>query len=122
MEGFCTQCGLEIESFEGLERCPRCGTDGKPCDYANQLTVSINLHELRLLCIWAENWGTKCNGTDVVYAIANRLRKQFPEKFKDHPLTMADEFKQLKDCGYDFLTNHPAADNPETGESYRPES
>ena len=68
-----------------------------------------------MLCIWAENWATKHDMSDVVYAIAGRLRKQLP---KDHPLTMADEFKQMKDMGFKFETNHPAADNPETGESF----
>ena len=116
-EGFCTTCGFIVESFDGLENCPQCGSEGVPCNYENQITVSVNLHELRLLCIWAENYGTKIDKADVVYGIASRLRRQIPPD-KDVPLTMADEFKQIKDFGYKFETNHPAADNPDTGDNY----
>jgi hypothetical protein len=115
-EGFCTLCGEKIRSFEGLEKCPHCGTKGVPCGYENQVNVSINMHELRVLCIWAENWGqTKSDdpnlSPDVVYAIARRLRRQLGDK--DTSLTMADEFRQLKDSGYEFETDHPSAERVE---------
>ena len=121
-EGFCTLCGEKIKSFDGLEKCPHCGTEGVPCAYENQVNVSINLHELRLLCIWAENWGNKIGvdrlslssgrlETDVVYAIARRIRRQLGDK--DAALTMADEFRELKDFGYKFETNHPSAERAE---------
>lgn len=109
MEGFCTHCGFQIEKFEGLRECPKCGTTGVPCKHEDQVEVSINLHELRILCIWAENWGQEINGPDVVYSIANRLKKQLPEKTS---LTLADEFIGLKDQGIDFKTNHPSGDLP----------
>lgn len=112
-EGFCTLCGFQVESFEGLTECPNCGTDGVPCHNDNQVTVSINTHELRLLCIWAENWAGQTEApVDVVYAIAARLRKQLPKDKQDLPLTMADEFRALKDAGFDYKTNHPAGDQP----------
>jgi hypothetical protein len=126
--GFCTHCGVDIESWEGLTCCPTCGTTGVPCAYADQHDVSVNLHELRVLCLWAENWALHCTRRpnldeaskaihmdEVVYAIAGRLLKQLPA---GSALTMAGEFKELKDSGYKFETNHPAADNPDTGESF----
>lgn len=115
MPGFCTTCGHHVDSFDGLSCCPNCGSDGRPCDDANQVTVSISTHELRLLCIWAENWGHAIKDgsgdASVVYGIAVRLRKQLGDK--DTPLTMADKFQQLKDdLGYKVETNHPAGDIP----------
>lgn len=110
--GFCTRCNEQIGSFEGLEACPRCGTRGVPCDYGNQVDVSVNTHELRVLCMWAENWAYSKEDVDedVVYAIARRLRAQLGSK--DVPLTMADEFRGLKEAGYDFETNHPSGQRP----------
>lgn len=110
VEGFCTTCNFQVESFDGLTQCPQCGSKGVPCAYKNQVTVSVNTHELRLLCIWAENWGNKIGSPDVVYAIAGRLRRQLVDK--DLPLTMADEFQQLRDMGMEFETNHPSGDQP----------
>ena len=111
--GFCTLCNLQIDSFDNLTECPRCGTKGVPCHNDNQISISINLHELRILCIWSENWANTTEAPqDVIYAIAARLRKQLPENKKNVPLTMADEFAALKDAGYDYETNHPSGDQP----------
>jgi len=111
-EGFCTRCGFKIETFKGLGACPRCGTKGIPCLSENQVNVSINVHELRVLCIWAENWALAHADVDedVVYAIALRLRRQLGEK--DTSLTLADELRALRDAGYDVDTNLPAGDRP----------
>src|SRR5262245_13890414 len=107
-QGFCTECSGVIETFEGLSSCPHCGTKGLPCSNDKQVTVSINTHELRLLCIWAENWQAKLDPpSTVVYAIARRLKKQLPEGTL---LTMRDEFQALRDAGFEFTTNHPAAE------------
>jgi hypothetical protein len=109
--GFCTRCSLKIESFEGLTQCPRCGSKGVPCGYDAQVSISVNTHELRILCIWAENWaGSTDADEDTVYAIAARLRRQLGDN--DYPLTMADEFRALKAAGVDYETNHPAGDQP----------
>lgn len=107
--GFCTTCGYQITSFDGLTCCPNCGSTGVPCAAEDQVTVSVNVHELRLLCIWAENWGQKIETPDVVYGIAARLRKQIPD---GTPLTMADEFLKLRQMGVSFETNHPSGDEP----------
>lgn len=115
--GFCTCCNYQVSSFDNLTECHQCGTTGIPCAYEDQRTISINLHELRLLCIWAENWQFLLSEkTDVVYAIATRIRKQIKDC---PPLTMADEFQKIKELFPNFETNHPAADNPETSENYQ---
>lgn len=106
-EGFCTACSGIIESFKGLRCCPHCQTTGVPCSNDKQVTVSVNIHELRVLCIWAENYENSIKEKGAVtYAIARRLRRQLPEGTS---LTMKDEFQGLRDAGYDFETNHPAA-------------
>lgn len=112
MSGFCTLCGFRVASFEGLKCCPRCGHKGIPCSDHYQQNVSINLQELRVLCMWAENWAhahKEENPTmlSVVYGIAHRLRQQLVE---GTCLTMSDEFEQLRKAGYDFETNHPSED------------
>lgn len=115
--GFCTLCSFKITSFDRLTACPRCGTTGKPCGAEDQFTISINYHELRVLCMWSENWadrhGTKETATeedkrmpDVVKAIAARLRPQLPEGKRS--ITMRDEFSELADKFPEFETNHPA--------------
>lgn len=107
--GFCTTCSFKIASFDGLTCCPNCGSKGVPCGVENQVTVEVNTHELRLLCIWAEHYGNQIKNADVIYGIAARLRRQLP---KDLCLTMADEFGELKRMGFSFETNHPSGDLP----------
>lgn len=109
--GFCTVCGVQVASFEGLQRCPHCGTQSLPCSFAEQVQVTVNLQELRVLCMWAERWALEreqegCN-PDLVYAIATRLRNQLPTHLQ-HPLTMADELMKLREAGVQYSTNHPA--------------
>lgn len=90
--GYCTECGFHVDTFEGLNGCPSCGTKGLPCPDDWQITVSVNWHELRILSMWAENWQRQHqeqNPTRVVYAIADRLRLQVSSDFP--PLTMAAE-------------------------------
>jgi hypothetical protein len=114
-EGFCTLCSASIESFEGLARCPKCGTDSQPCSNDNQINVKINLHELRILCIWAENWADKCyNDSDVtgrnkmmpelIKAITARLRPQIGNGI---PITMRDEMELLTKVTYPNLASRP---------------
>jgi len=114
--GFCTRCSFKIESWEGLTECPQCGSKSIPCGFEDQVDISINTHELRILCIWSENWGKQIekdsgeSDANTVYAIAGRIRKQLGEK--DCPLTMADEFNSMREAGINFETNHPADDQP----------
>lgn len=111
--GFCTLCSHHVDSFDGLTCCPNCMHTGKPCGDGDQVSVNVNVHELRVLCIWAENWAHHSKSQprsewmpDIVYAIAARLRKQLGEHAKV-PLTMSDEFAHLKQH-FEFETNHPA--------------
>lgn len=101
-EGFCTQCGKEIESFEGLDRCPFCNTTSIPCDFKNQVNVSINTHELRILCIWAENHvhnvsdeQEQASMATTLRSICDRISKQLPEERKVC-LLLSDEVKEIK--------------------------
>ncbi len=91
--GFCTDCGHKVATFEGLNGCPSCGSRGAPCSDAEQVTVSINWHELRILAIWAENWQRdRVKTSKVVYAIAARLAAQHPGRT---PLTLAGELGEV---------------------------
>lgn len=92
MSGFCTECGVHIASFDGLSECPKCKTRGIPCDDADQVTVSINWHELHILCVWAENYQRARLSQRTVYAIASRLEAQHPTRT---PLTLARELGVL---------------------------
>lgn len=95
MSGFCVYCGHRVESFEGLSACPACGSKGLPCDDANQVSVSVNWHELRVLVIWAERWGLKIGKAGTVYAIARRIREQFPDRT---PLSLAGDISGLREA------------------------
>lgn len=107
-EGFCLDCGTEIESFEGLSACPFCGTTGSPASHKEQVNVSINWFELRILCIWAERWANEKNiDVHTVYGIAHRLEKQFPNMTK---LTLAGEISDLKRDFPDLETNIPGVE------------
>ena len=129
--GFCTLCGHRIDNFDGLRRCPNCHCNNPPCSDADQVTISINVRELRILGIWSENWALRGAEKsthpadkampDIVYAILNRIQKQLPLAHQQTPLSFREELGQLRSHGYDFQTNHPAADTPELGEHYKPD-
>lgn len=95
--GFCIDCGSEVESFDGLDACLFCNTQSVPCAWSDQVNVSVNWQELRVLVIWAENWArAHADSTPTmrrtVYRIAQRLRGQHPER---GPLTLAEELGDL---------------------------
>jgi predicted nucleic acid-binding Zn-ribbon protein len=90
--GFCTDCGARVESFEGLKGCPSCGTSNIPCLGDEQVNVSVNWHELHVLCVWAENWQRQNQLGRTVYAIAKRLHDQHPDR---GPLTLAGELGEI---------------------------
>ena len=90
--GFCTECSARINSFYGLSACPACGTSSVPCSDARQVTVSVNWHELHLLCVWAENYQRSQNLGRTVYAIAERLEAQRPDL---GALTLARELGEI---------------------------
>lgn len=87
---WCVDCGARFtqEEIEGWG-CPKCDSQGVPCDTDKDTTVEINWHELRILVIWAEQWARlhADKKTDrssesmpvTVQAIARRLQLQRPE-------------------------------------------
>ena len=97
-EARCVICGFEPESLAGVMACPQCGTKSVPCDPKNDIEVRINWHELAILVMWAERWADhiKEGSPDcpkVVYAIAQRLQAQFPERSS---LTLSGQFQEIK--------------------------
>lgn len=105
--GFCAECGQRYDTFEGLSRCVTCGTAGLPCPDKWQVTVSVNWHELRILCMWAEAHQRTLPDTRVVFAIANRLEAQHPELAKYDPLTLARELGQMAEYFGSAVVNDP---------------
>lgn len=109
----CTQCGSEFSDNEIEEKtaCPECGSTGVPMAISEDVEVKINWHELRILSIWAENWGRQCDKQEedeskktnlyTVMSIAERLQKQFPDKT---PLTLFSEVRDLRKS-YDIETD-----------------
>jgi hypothetical protein len=92
-EGFCILCGCTVDTFDGLTECPNCHTKALPCHFAHQVNVTINLQELRVLCMLADAFA-KHSGThdpNIVPAIAARIKGQLPQ-FVDEPLTMLEMF------------------------------
>jgi len=89
-------CGLDIEEFtDDMECCPNCKTTSVPCTYDNQVDITINWHELRILCMWAERYALEhTEGAGVVYSIAERIRMQYPNK---SALTLSEELGEIED-------------------------
>lgn len=90
--GYCTDCGHQVASFDGLNACPACGSTALPCAWADEVSVTVNWHALRVLIIWAENWQRERKLGRAVYAIAGRIRAQHPDRI---PLTLAEELGEV---------------------------
>lgn len=107
----CTDCGLELTEAEaeGLQRCPRCKTQSVPMLVADDVTINVNWHELRILGMWAENYAASIkeqtaerNAREgasygdpqrVVNVICGRIHAQHPDR---SALTMTGELGELK--------------------------
>lgn len=99
--GYCTECGHEVESFDGLDACPVCGTRGIPCSWSDEVAVTINWHQLRCLIMWAENWARNTDEPSarsgmrkVLNGIVGKIERQHPEEWRA-PLTFAKEIGLL---------------------------
>jgi len=100
----CVQCNAEFTEAQtaGHAGCPSCGNEGLPSSPEQDVTVKINWHELRILCIWAENYANSIAGlmdvkgdpVETVWAIASRLQEQYPSFV---PLTLSGEIGQLRE-------------------------
>ena len=98
----CVDCRAEFTKDEiaNANACPRCGTKRLPALITDDLSMQINLHELRILIIWASNWarGIKDDASGAqktIRAICAALKKQLPE---GTCLTMEDEMAALQEA------------------------
>ncbi len=102
----CLHCGTEFsfteKELESISCCPRCENPGIPADPANDVTITINWQELRILVMWAERWAEKFlkdkpYSYRTLLSIASRIQAQCPELAKKSPLTLLAELGQLKE-------------------------
>lgn len=109
----CVACGAPwseatVAKFGGT--CPRCGASGAPCMIADDVSVTINWHELRILCMWAYAHALRCDSAGnpaegdrmvpAVEAIGGRLSAQHPGRSQ---LSMAGELAELQEDFPDLL-------------------
>lgn len=105
----CTKCREEFVSAElgELACCPNCHSKSVPMTIRDDVQIKINAHELRIICIWAENYAVSCDlqhQDDPAYEsmkltvnqIAGLLEKQIQEKLGHYiPLTLTHELQEL---------------------------
>lgn len=107
----CTRCaaGFTAAEIKGHSSCPKCGCRGLPCVPEFDVTVTVNVHELRILGIWAEHYAVTVDNQnldnarheslkELVNAIAERIEAQIPTS-KRQPLTLSREFKAFEAKG-----------------------
>lgn len=115
----CVRCRGEFTEAQitGKNACPGCGNAGAPMSPDEDVTVAINWFELRILCIWAEQWAnaTKARGQDTtdmlgcVFGIAKALQEQHPTRT---PLTLSGEVAQLREQYPGMVTEGIAEGGP----------
>lgn len=110
MTWLCLACSKESSPAAPLKCCPNCGDTGVPADTEKKVTVSLTLHELRILVIWAEFYAGKILkeapvAQRIIYGIADRLVPQLPADAG--PLTFMAEISELRGAGYQLETNFP---------------
>ena len=98
----CVRCRSEFGelAIKGATACPACGDPGIPMSPDNDVSISINWHEIRILTIWAEFWANHNKDKhpsmiDAVFAIAAHIQDQFPDK---GPITLSGEIREVKDA------------------------
>lgn len=99
----CTRCRAEFSEAEAVGRggCPACGDTGVPMSIAQDVTLRINWHELRILTIWADNYAREhCqpDGQAALAAIIRALEAQRPDG-SFAPLTLLGEIQEVVDAG-----------------------
>lgn len=114
----CVLCNNSFsqEQLAGATACPVCGTKGVPMLPTQDVNIKINIHELRILCIWAENYARDVDQKnhetpgheplkDTVLAISGRLYEQLPIHAK-RVLTLGEEILELaKKHNVTFIRN-----------------
>jgi hypothetical protein len=95
----CTDCRSEFTESQitGVNACPVCGTDSVPMNIADDVTIAINWHELRILGIWASNWAEKFCEAKSRRTLGNILRSITAQHPGRGALTMAGELQEVAD-------------------------
>lgn len=104
----CTECRGEFSDDEVYDACPNCGTCGVPMSITEDVTIKINWHELRILCMWASNFASSFSGEaqrsqKALATIIRMIRAQHPEM---GPLTMTEEIQEVADHFDTNVTEH----------------
>lgn len=100
----CTDCAAEFTNaeIEGAKACPTCGSPSLPSALADDVTIQINWHELRILGIWASNYAdAKLRGGPgerTLRSILKRIHAQHPER---SPLTLGEDIQALANVAGD---------------------
>lgn len=86
---------------EGAKGCPQCGDTGIPSDPAKDINIVINMHELRILSLWAERWAKHIEkgapaAPRQVRGIQHRLVRTNPS-LKGVALSIWDEISELRE-------------------------
>lgn len=77
--------------------CPACGDTSIPHDTSNDIQLTMNIQDIRILTMWSDNYARKEGlGLQLEPAI-RRIRRQLPEQM---PLTLGEEVQQIRDLGY----------------------
>lgn len=103
----CRSCSAEFTDAEIEEQkaCPACGSKRAPVSIANNVAITLNWFEWRLLANWADRWGEHCVLTDQMTAdergglevVLDRIRAHRPNGAPG--LTLRDEMGQVHDAG-----------------------
>lgn len=97
----CTTCSAEFtdEEIQSANCCPSCKTTGLPMDMAQDATININWHELRILTIWASNWAAEKCDKSAQNALENIIKRLEPQRKSGWPaLTLLGEIKELPEA------------------------
>lgn len=107
----CLTCRSEFSDDEvhGHNACPSCGSPGVPMSIAGDITVRINVHELRILTMWATGYASHLrNGGDdaraALRSVIRELGKQCPPGTL---LTLNEEIAQLQEHFPDVEVHRP---------------
>jgi hypothetical protein len=85
----CLICRSEfsIDQLRDIKCCPNCGDTGQPLAIEDDVAITINWHELRILCSWAAKWCEHMAASDqswtsdkrqAIYSIVGALQEQYP--------------------------------------------
>ncbi len=105
----CTDCRAEFtsEEIKFVSCCPACQSQATPMSISDDVSIKINLHELRILGIWAYNYATRCDDEQqdnpsrksaraTLQSILAPIHEQLKALGKDAPLTLEEELSELR--------------------------